>query len=309
MATNFQIIQGATGIANPSTAILASGWTVNNETLSHSGCNPGTTTALQTFGLVVGRQYVFTYSISGLTSGGVQFIAGTTEGTYNNANGTFTQTLTVEGSPYLSFYSDGVATVELLSFYDLLLGPQAGITISFNETQKKWVSNKSHQPELYVKFLDDLFTFYQGSLWKEGAGALQNNFFGVQYSSQITFIFNQDYKTNKLWYNLRFDSTGNWYVAQMSTPPNDQFPNGMTSVLTSKNIKSIDGKLWADILRDMNDPNFYNITDPGIRAAVALFQGRRMQGPILIVTLQCDDVTPATIASIEAYYTDVMKSL
>lgn len=303
-----QVVQGTTAVVTPASTSLDTGWVADGVSLSHSGCNPGTATSLNYFGLQVGRAYVFEYTISGLISGGVRLIAGTTNGIYNNTNGTYTQTLVMEGNDFISFYSDGTLTVTLLSFYDALTGMIPGRTICFNERQNKWVSEKPYQPEVYVTFLNKIFTFFQGSLWLEDANTIQNNFFGTQYSSQVTFIFNKDYETNKLWYNLRFDSTGNWYVKTMSTPANDQFPNGMTSVLTSKNLKSIDGKLWGDILRDMTDPNFYTIEDPDLRVAVALFQGRMMQGPILIVTLQCDDVTPATLQSVEAYYTDVMRS-
>jgi len=107
---------------------------------------------------------------------------------------------------------------------------------------------------------------------------------------------------------MRLDSTGGWYVASMITQPDDQFPNGMMTQMTKSNMKVIDGKRWADILRDMTDPNFSSISDPSIRAAVALFQGRMMQGGWTIVTLQCDDTTPATLISAEAYYIDVEKS-
>lgn len=306
---SLQVVQGTTGVVTPSASILDTGWSANGNTLQHGGCNPGTAIAANSFGLQVGRAYVFSYVVTGLISGGVKLIAGTTAGTYNTTNGTFTQTLTVTGNNFLSFYSDGTLTVTLLSFYDLLTGQQPGMTISFNERENKWVSQKSYQPEVYVTFLNKLFTFFQGNLWSEYTNSVMNNFYGVQSSSYITFLFNKDHETNKLWYNLRMDAVGNWYVDSMTTSPDNQFPNGMASRLTTTNIKSIDGKLWADILRDMTDPNFYQIPDPQLRAAVALFQGRVIQSPILTVTLRCDDVTPAWISSIEAYYTDVMKGL
>jgi len=309
MATNYSIIQGQTGFVDPNAASIDTGWSVDGQNAYHTPCNAGIMNALISFGLVVGRQYVFTYPVFNWISGQVYIIAGTQHGTSRTANGTYTETLTMTGSNILSFYSDGSLGISSLSFYDLLLGPQSGRTITFNEKENKWVQQWSWSPELMVKFVDKLFTFLDGILWQHNTNPVLNNFFGVQYSAQIAFIANDEYEVNKLWYNMRFDSTGGWYVQNITIRPNDQFPNGMQTKMTKANCKSIDGVLWADILRDMTDPNFYQIPDPTLRAAVAMFQGRMMQGGYLIVTLQCDDNTSATMASVETYYIDVKKAL
>lgn len=306
---SLNVIQNQIGYVNPGVSSLDTGWVINGAYASHSSCNAGTIVALNAFGLVIGRQYVFTYTVSQYISGGVNIIAGTANGASRTANGAYTQTLTMTGNTFLSFYSDGALTIGSLKFYDLLTGVIAGTTISFNEKEEKWGCEYSAKPEMIVKFVDKLFMFQNGGLWQSNVSAVMNNFFGVQYSSQVLFIPNPEYQKNKLWFNMRLDSTGKWYAPSMVIPPNDQFPNGMQSVLTSNNIKSIDGKLWADILRDMTDPNFAYVPDAGLRAASALFRGRMMQGGYMIIMLQCDDITPASLSSAEIYYIDVEKSL
>lgn len=305
----YSIIQGQTGYVNPQTSILDTGWTVDGVYATHGSCNMGTMVAANDFGLQVGRSYVFEYIVDKYINGSVRLFAGTTPGTSRTAAGTYKETLVVEGNNFLSFFSDGGLRIHDLTFYDELLGPQPGRTISFNERANKWVSEYSFMPEMMVKFIDKLFSFSNGSLWQHNVNPLMNNFYGVQYPSQVVFISNQEYQKNKLWFNLRTDSTGGWYCPSIVTPPDDQFPNGMETVLTRNNMKVIDGKLWADILRDVTDPNFAFITDPGLRAANALFRGRMMQGGWLIVTMQNDDITPATLSSAEIYYIDVQKSL
>lgn len=305
----YQITKGQTGVMTPAVSSLDTGWTADGNYAYHGGCNAGTMTALQAFGLVVGRAYVFTYTVDQITSGGVQLIAGTTNGTYRNAAGTYTETLTVAGSTTLSFFSDGSLRIGSFSFYDALTGQQAGRTITFNEAENKWAQEYGWQPEMMVRLENKLFAFLGGGLWLQNSNAVRNNFFGTQYSAQVTFMVNEGYEKKKLWYNLRFDSTGGWYVTSAVTRPDDTFPNGMTTAMTKSNVKVIDGKLWADILRDVNDPNFASISDPNIRAATAAFAGRMMQGGYLVVTLKCDDTTPATLASVETYYVDVEKSI
>lgn len=303
------VIQNTIGYVNPSVSILDTGWVINGPFASHSSCNAGVMTALNSFGLVIGRSYVFQYTVDQFVSGSVKLIAGTTNGTSRTANGVYTETLTVAGNNFLSFFSDGNLRISQLSFYDSVTGMVQGTTISFNEKENSWGAEYSARPENIIKFVDKLFMFKNGGLWRSHVNPVNGNFFGVQYSFKVVYIVNQDYEKNKLWYNLRLDSTGQWYIANITVPPNDQFPNGMQTLMTRANLKSIDGKLWADILRDITDPNFAYISDPDQRNAMALFQGRLIQGGYLIITLQNDDPGAASLSSAETYYIEVQKSL
>jgi|ERR1700761_4668913 len=304
-----QIIQGQTGVFNPATDILNTGWTTDGVFAYHSGCNPGTMVALNTFGLQVGRAYTITYTVNSITSGYVSVIAGTLLGIQQTAPGTYTEVLVMTGNPYLSFYSNGVCTISKLNFYDTLLGFHPGRTITFNDKYNKWVQEWGWQSEMMVNFIQKFFTFNGGTLWLNNSNTVMGNFFGEQYSVQVKCIPNKDHELNKIWYNLRANSIGKWFVADFYIPPNDQFPGGMDTMMSLKNVKYIDGKLWADILRDMTDPNFYHIADQNQRAGVSMFKGRKMQGNYAIITLQCNDTTLATITSIETYYTEVKKSI
>ena len=106
---------------------------------------------------------------------------------------------------------------------------------------------------------------------------------------------------------MRLDSKGAWFSPSLTTIADDKFPNGMASRLKKSNFKSIDGKLWADILRDMNDPNFAGISPDSARQLAGLFKGRRMQGGCLIVELECADTTEAKLLSADIYYTNVKR--
>lgn len=306
---SLQIIKGQTGYVDPASTIRDTGWSADGIYAYHTPCNQGEMNALVDFGLQIGRNFVFEYIVDQYVSGGVTLIAGDTFGTERSAAGTYTETLFVTGSTGLHFFSDGELRIHHLTFYDELLGPQSGRTLTFNERANKWVQEWSWQSEIMIKFIDKLFGFLDGTIWQFNTNPVMNTFFGTKYPAEVTFISNQDYEKSKLWFNMRMDSTGNWYAPSLVIPANDQFPNGMESVLTSKNIKSIDGKLWADILRDFTDPNFAYITDPALRKANALFRGRMMQGGYLVVTLRNDDTTAATLSSVEIYYVDVQKSL
>jgi len=303
------IVQNTTGYVNAPVAATDTGWEISGKYAVHSACNSGFIIGLTNFGLVIGRQYVFSFTVDQLTSGGVQLYAGTVTGTNRTTNGTFTETITLTGTTVLKFFSDGNLRISALSFYDLLTGPQSAQVISFFDKANKWASDYEYENDTMTKFIDSLISWKDGALWVHNTNPIQGNLYGVQYSPKITLIVNAEYQKEKIFYNFRLDAVGNWYMPSIQTAPSSQFPNGMLTELKAKNFKLIDNKLWSDILSDVNDPNFATISDPVQRRLSALFGGRKMQGGWLIVDLQCDDITYAEISSIETYFIDTERSL
>jgi len=305
---SLQIIQNQTGYVNAPVAATDTGWVISDGSLIHSACNAGFTQSLTDFGLVVGRQYVFTYPVSNRTSGGVQIYAGTQAGTNRTANGTYTETLTQLNNSSIFFFSDGNLQVDGLKFYDLLLGPKSAQVVSFFDKANKWCADYEYTNDVMAKFIDSFISWKNGELWVHNTNPIQNNLYGDQYSSKLTIIVNAEYQREKIFYNFRLDAVGKWYMPSITTPDSNQFPNGMLTQLKKNNFKLIDNKLWADILGCVTDPNFAGISDPTQRRLDALFNGRKMQGGWLIIDLQCDDTEYNEISSVETYYVETSRS-
>lgn len=298
------IPKGSIGYVNPSVSIVDTGWQISGEYAIHASCNSGLIIAKTSLGLVVGRDYTFEFQVDNYVSGGVNIIAGTNPGTVRTANGTYTQTLTMQSTNILSFYSDGSLRIKQLSFYDTVLGTTAGTTITFNETTNQWGSDMSFHPEFFVKFIDQLFSLKNGSLWLHDSNPLTGNFYGVQYPAKVTFVVNVNKELDKIFFNFRVDGKGKWYAPSLTTPASNQFPHGMLSMLKKNNFSQIDGKLWASLLGDVNDPNF-NAQPP----LNALFNGRKLQGEYLVVEMVCDDTNEVNLSSVEVYYTEVFRGV
>lgn len=299
-----QIIQGQTGYINPGVSILSTGWSISGIYATHESCNNGYITSLTSLGLVIGRQYNITYTVDNYKNGSVNLVLGANNGTSRTANGTYSETLTCTTTAQMRFFSDGSLRISVLKFYDTVIGFQTGTTVSFNEGENKWGAEYSFKGEQIIKFIDGLFTLKNGQLYEHNTNPIRNNFYGEQFSSQLTIIANKDYFKEKMWFNMRLDSKGNWYAPVLTTPVSNQFPNGMISRLKKNNFSLVSGKLWASILRDYSDPNFAASTQ-----VQALFNARMMQGAWLIIEMQNDDTTEARIASIEIYYSDTERAL
>lgn len=307
--SNLQIIQNQTGYVNVPVAATLTGWVISSGYASHDSCQSGIIKSLTNFGLVVGRQYRFTYTVSNRLSGGVQIFAGTLGGTNRTTNGTFTETLTQTGNTTISWFSDGTLRISGVKFYDLLTGEHVAEVVSFHDRENKWTADYEYENDFMAKFIDSFITWKDGRLWVHNTNPIQNNLYGVQYSSKLTIVVNPVYQKEKIFYNFRLDAVGRWYMPSITTPDSNQFPNGMLSQLKKNNFKLKDNKLFADILSDVNDPNFATVSDPVQRRLDALFGGRKMQGGWLIVDLQCDSTDYHEVSSIESYYVETHRGI
>ncbi len=302
--TTVNILQGQTAYIDPQLEYADSGWEVDGQYATHYPCFPGTMEYTPALPFEDGLQYDFTYEVDNYSSGGVRLILGSQLGTLRSAAGTYTETFTYSDGDMLKFYSDGFLRVILLNAAEHLAEPlENGDTFAFHEPSNRWVENYSWLSEMMLNFSSKFFSFRGGQLWEHETNPIAGSFYGTKYPSRITFVINAEYEKDKLWYNVRMDAKGQWYMPSITIPPSNQFPNGMTTRIKKNNVKRIDGKLWAAIMGDINDPNFALQSELN-----ALFGGRKMQGGVLVVELECNDNEPGNIISAEFYYSDVERS-
>jgi len=87
-------------------------------------------------------------------------------------------------------------------------------TLSFNEKTKGWVSFKSFGPEAGTSLNNEYYTWDKGLLWqhhretdKAGNALTTNNFYGNQYYSDVTLIFNDQPGSVKSFNLLNYEGT------------------------------------------------------------------------------------------------------
>ena len=80
-------------------------------------------------------------------------------------------------------------------------------TLSYSEMAKGWVSFKSFYPETGLSINNDYYTFKDGELWKHHSNETRNNFYGVQYYSDITTILNDQPGSIKSFNTINYEGT------------------------------------------------------------------------------------------------------
>lgn len=83
-------------------------------------------------------------------------------------------------------------------------------TLSFSEDSKGWTSFFSFIPEKMIGMNSYFYTFKNGNLYRHNSNELRNNFYGVQYNSKVTGVFNVENGTVKNFKTISLNSDDSW---------------------------------------------------------------------------------------------------
>ena len=80
-------------------------------------------------------------------------------------------------------------------------------TLSFSENSKGWISFKSFLPESGVSINNNYYTFLNGDMYRHHYNQKRNMFYGIQYDSSLTVLFNDNPSTVKSFATINYEGT------------------------------------------------------------------------------------------------------
>jgi len=83
-------------------------------------------------------------------------------------------------------------------------------TVSYSQNSKGWPSFYSYIPEYMIGMNNFFYSFKGGNLYQHNTNELRNNYYGEQFNSQITSVFNQNPLENKIFKTLNLESNDAW---------------------------------------------------------------------------------------------------
>ena len=83
-------------------------------------------------------------------------------------------------------------------------------TITYSTWTKGWTSFWSYVPDWMIGLNSSFYTFTEGKLYKHNDNTTRNNFYGVQYPSTVTTVFNDDPMQMKVFKTISEDSNKPW---------------------------------------------------------------------------------------------------
>lgn len=163
-------------------------------------------------------------------------------------------------------------------------------TMTYDNTDNVWVGERSYVPEMYGVLMSDFFGFENGKLYIMEVTDVYNNFFGIQYKSKLSLVYNENpsdmkgflawsVESNKKWSNTNVEVFNNRaYRIQNSETPDEL-------------IRMQNGVFYAPFLMDKNTENVAN----------PLFEGNRLSGETLILDIENMDTENVLLFSVNIY--------
>lgn len=122
------------------------------------------------------------------------------------------------------FFRDKIADNEnkIIGSYDSYNGQYVitfdDYSLTFSEKSKGWVSRVSYAPEAGISVNNVFYTFNGGNVWQHNISTQpRNNFYGTQYQSTLTTIFNQEPSSIKQFKTINYEGTKGWNVPLVIT--------------------------------------------------------------------------------------------
>jgi hypothetical protein len=86
----------------------------------------------------------------------------------------------------------------------------AEATITYAPANSGWTSFHSYFPEWMIGMNSRFYTFKGGNMWKHYSNNTRNNYYGSQYSSTVTPIFNNEPTVTKMFKTIQLDTDSPW---------------------------------------------------------------------------------------------------
>jgi hypothetical protein len=165
-----------------------------------------------------------------------------------------------------------------------------GETLAFSEKIKRWTTFYSFRPEKLGIIDLEMLGFSEGRLWIHNDNEIRNNFYGIQYPSQVEIISNIHPNQVKVFRAIGVESYHAWHVPTMKTP------NGRETIIAPGRFVRREDSFFASVPRDINTPNIPSQNE-------GLVNGREMKDRSATILLQNDDTNEVTLFSASIQHT------
>lgn len=90
-------------------------------------------------------------------------------------------------------------------------------TLTYSDSSNGWPSFYSYIPDWMIGMNNYFYTFKGGNIYRHNVNSVRNNFYGQQYTSIITSVFNTAPLENKLFKTLSLQGDDSWEAIPIET--------------------------------------------------------------------------------------------
>jgi hypothetical protein len=153
-----------------------------------------------------------------------------------------------------SFNNKYIVSLEEINRYsnpNTLIFHQDPYTIVFDEKTNQWESFHSYHPEFTCSVNTLFVSFKNGQLWVHNSN-VYCNFYGVQYESYITCVFNNFSISKKTFISITEYANTIWDCPIITSQMNSYGSIKQESSLSSGNFRELESNYHSNFMRDIN---------------------------------------------------------
>lgn len=96
-------------------------------------------------------------------------------------------------------------------------------TLTYSDGVEGWVSFYSYKPDWMIGMNNYFYTFKGGNLYRHNVNPIRNQFYGNDYDSTITSVFNDAPLENKLFKTMNIEGDDAWHATMVTDIQNSGF--------------------------------------------------------------------------------------
>jgi len=141
------------------------------------------------------------------------------------------------------------------------MAAELNYTLTFSESVKGWPSFYSYMPDFILGMNQYLYTFSGGNLYRHNTNNIRNRYYGIDYPSTLTGVFNQEPTTVKVFKTIELESDDSWDCSLVT--------DLSTGLIDDTYFEQKEGAWFAFIRRVPNSTDFALRSTQGIGAFVS----------------------------------------
>lgn len=135
-------------------------------------------------------------------------------------------------------------------------------TLSFDEDSLGWTSRFSYKPNLTGSLRNNFYSFKDGNIWLHYAdpvltGINYGNFYGQQYNSSVTLIFNPEVSMSKNFNTVNYEGSTGWKLESIYSDSDIGLP--ILATVNTLNLASLENQLFVNNFKRKENKYFGNI--------------------------------------------------
>ena len=83
-------------------------------------------------------------------------------------------------------------------------------TLTYSESSKGFPSFYSYTPDWMIGMNNYFYSFNGGNMYRHNVNTTRNNYYGAQYNSTISSVFNENPLENKIFKTINLESNSSW---------------------------------------------------------------------------------------------------